>query len=1273
MPAGVITGLLSKAAVELGKRGYKKLTAETPVSKAVERTADAFTEFEVREALILWCDGDVFASLLMALKAGDRNLTDEAVIDSFIQATGFYMGGDEETRPVALRVVTKFLKNLEQEIYDLPGGVSALAGRGEVQHAETLEAVQQSAREITEHVTRAVLGLKEQLLQSSVSADQKVRSRVTEEQVLHARVDEAREVLKEGEPKVAQAMLRRLRSAQPAESLSSELQFRIANTLGACALSLENTATAKEEFARALSFQPESHVATGNAAAAALLDGEFERALELSARARAAAPRDPQATSVYIQSLHRLGSEDELKQLIESEDWITDIPGCCLALGLINCDNGDYEAAEAYIRKAIGLDATDFHAHMLLANAIFEPVSRELMEDPPLPWRIKGETQQRLREAEEAATRAVELLEGYDNRAQFRYALTNRAAIRASLGLWDEALRDCDRVLLEEDTHSFALRHKGLVLMVREEYEEAIHCFERIPEEEHRDGVRYFEAVANYNLGRAAEAVTLLRPIWKPEAEGRFQVIVGEVLAAAYDKLGEATAAEEIMSVLRERSNDPAWAKLAVARRLAAIGRHDEAKRLFLEALQRARTENQRETASVELADLLFNLEEWAEAAKYYEGIVTVEADRPRLRAYAVSLFNAGMYTEALAFAWDVRKGGEAIPVVTEVEANVLEYIDDLEPAIQLRLALSKVEPKNPSHLIKVFMLEFRRGREEEARAAITLLRYEEVKDNAQALIHMAEAYALLGMDGALPLAYRARRLGFDNPLIHVSYLRVFLSREKADEGLLSPTEVAIDCAVHVSRSGDKEVFVITGEQPAERQRGEIASDDPLAQKLLGHRKGDAVVVRDTGLEKIIYEVTDVQSKYVFAFQETMMKFGTWFPEDETLHRMELTDDFALMFKMLDERYARVSYIMTLYRENRLPLGCLARLVRRSRRVVWEGLTANPETKFFAASGHIDDIRRQAAAIRSNDKVTLDLSALLTLERLGLTGRLLSQFTEVLVPQAALDEINQELVDMRLSGPKQGNIAREGIRYAYQEETAESWQAQISLLERLRDFINSETKIVPVPGALEVGRQRFDQLSEALGEGSLAAILVAKEHGALLYADDLGLSHHARNEEGVESVWTQTVLLMARERDVITAEEYYEALRVLMLANYYYAIFTQDDMKWILRRNNFGLTGEVTRMVGFLQGPECDEEAAVTIMSELIRHVWLQSAIDQQRWLFLDFALNTLVKGRSGRTVLSKLKRKVRAKFVLLPLDFPRILQSIDLWEQQSSGRLQAA
>jgi hypothetical protein len=206
-----------------------------------------------------------------------------------------------------------------------------------------------------------------------------------------------------------------------------------------------------------------------------------------------------------------------------------------------------------------------------------------------------------------------------------------------------------------------------------------------------------------------------------------------------------------------------------------------------------------------------------------------------------------------------------------------------------------------------------------------------------------------------------------------------------------------------------------------------------------------------------------------------------------------------------------------------------------------------------------------------------------------------------------------------------------------------------------------------------LGKRRFEELSDAMGEGGLAAMLVAKEHGTPLYADDLGLCYLARNEEGVEGVWTQPVLLLMRERNALSADEYHDALRKLTLVNYYFPLFTPEDMKWILRRNSFGLTGEVTRMVGFLQGAECDERAAVVIMGELIRYVWLHSTLNHQRWLFLDFALNTLTSGREGGSVLAKLKQIVRVKFRLLPIDLPRILHSIDAWERQSAGRLWAA
>jgi len=172
MPAGVITRLLGKAAVEIGKRGYRKLTEETFLTKAIEETAGAFPHIEASQSLITWSKSEDFNALIEALKAGDRNLTDRTVINSFIKIGGFYMGSDEETHAVAKEVVTKFAENLEQGLYNAPGGIGVLANRGESQHTETVETIYQSQREVISHFTMEIASLKELLSCYSISAEQ---------------------------------------------------------------------------------------------------------------------------------------------------------------------------------------------------------------------------------------------------------------------------------------------------------------------------------------------------------------------------------------------------------------------------------------------------------------------------------------------------------------------------------------------------------------------------------------------------------------------------------------------------------------------------------------------------------------------------------------------------------------------------------------------------------------------------------------------------------------------------------------------------------------------------------------------------------------------------------------------------------------------------------------------------------------------------------------------------------------------------------------------
>ena len=79
-----------------------------------------------------------------------------------------------------------------------------------------------------------------------------------EEKILHAKIDQARDLIKDGKPSSARLILERLRDELAAGSPSAELSFRITTNLGVCALHLDENETAISEFRDALLLQPNS-------------------------------------------------------------------------------------------------------------------------------------------------------------------------------------------------------------------------------------------------------------------------------------------------------------------------------------------------------------------------------------------------------------------------------------------------------------------------------------------------------------------------------------------------------------------------------------------------------------------------------------------------------------------------------------------------------------------------------------------------------------------------------------------------------------------------------------------------------------------------------------------------------------------------------------------------------------------------------------------------------------------------------------------------------
>ena len=128
-----------------------------------------------------------------------------------------------------------------------------------------------------------------------------------------------------------------------------------------------------------------------------------------------------------------------------------------------------------------------------------------------------------------------------------------------------------------------------------------------------------------------------------------------------------------------------------------------------------------------------------------------------------------------------------------------------------------------------------------------------------------------------------------------------------------------------------------------------------------------------------------------------------------------------------------------------------------------------------------------------------------------------------------------------------------------------------------------------------MGKTKLEQMQDLLGKDAIATIFLAKEKNLPLYSDDLGLRLVARNDWQVSGFWTQTLLLDFRARGLITKNQYRNAVKLLLIANYRFVSIDGAGLLWVLNETGFTPTPAVTRVFESLHGPECTDESAVAV------------------------------------------------------------------------------
>ena len=1064
------------------------------------------------------------------------------------------------------------------------------------------------------------------------------------------RIDAARDLIQQGLIAIARIQLEGIE--REAEQLPDNLRFRLLTNLAVCAMGEDNLDAAISLFNEAHNIQPENGKGIINAAMAAELQQEPERAVELARKALTLDPHDPSAAANLISALWSMGKSEELEDFVASAEWTTKELPSALALARVRVQQARYDDANDVYRSLIDADPNDAQTHLGLSQCLLAQAQVER-----LPVAYSKEDLARLREAEIEADQAVELLRPTQLSALLHQALALRAGARALLGKVDEAMGDVDEVLRKVPQHPAATFHKGLLLLKKGLPSEARSWIEGIQDPELRSELLLPLADACLESGDTETAIDLLRGSLKldpPEKEdfGRAQSLLqAEAAAGTDDSVGPL-----IEEALERFPDNPALFALAAVRSRLR-GDAEAAESALNKAIALADTPF-RQVLQGQLGRLYEGVERFSDAAEQFRKACSDDPAHPDAVPMLLCLSNSGQYRKALDLARKIRYIADPIPrIVIDVEAAILGYVGDVRAEVLRHHELCSRGDTVPGDSVRLAWAQIRCGEREAALETIIDIDVSALGHDSQALMKLAHMKCSLGAAGYIYDAYLARRYGLNDPATHLGYFGLFLGWSEDWE---EPVVVEPGCSVRIKDEEQWWHILVDGEEPNGPR--ELPPDSGLAQRLLGRSVGDVAVLHQ-GPGNVSYEIAELQSKYVRAFQETCDEFSLRFPDDMSLSRVEMDSNFTQFFQSIDLQHQHVTKAEELYKSNRLPFASFCSLIGGSTLAVWPDYPAQSDRRIHFGTGSYEEANEASDLLRDADAIVLDMVALLTVHRLRLAEHLRKRYSRITIPQLVFDEIQNHAFQMRIGPAPSGYAGRGGEgQYTLTETPEDVWKKRqayaLSVLELADTFER-------IPSYSILDADDPEGAIEALTPAGAGAIFAGDEQfevSPVLISDDLPQANVAR-WLGLGAVNSQALLIDLLQSNVITTAEYSSKIEELVLMNYWFVRISAEDILWSLEANGYQTTPGTRAMLRTLGGPDCSEEAAASVGAEVIATLAKGSLIQQQLDLLLDLVLAAIRQRRHTDLVLLKFKDEIATRLTLVP-ECARILHAVDFYMQ---------
>lgn len=1051
------------------------------------------------------------------------------------------------------------------------------------------------------------------------------------EAALHAEIDRYRDLLLEKSPRTALRLLQTLKE-RIWETATDQIKFRLTANIAAAQFNLGDNTQAAQGFLEAERYNPLDEKAVCNAVLGHLLLEDWTGALAAAQRAVQTYPESCQVVAMLITA----SIQD--KAVIDPEALV---PAGCLdssevayALADFYHRRQSHNQARRWMERALDLDNQNLHIRTRLGELLLH----RLIEDPSIAVGGQFSVEQRadLEKAHRLLAGVWDEVKSTEVATFFCNGAINLSHTERLLGANERALQVIEEALRIEPDSPLLRRQKATIALEMGDAATAFAELAAVRMSLPPEG-RLLYVHALWEAGRNEEALDQVEELIKTASDAGL-LTNGQALRIGLlgEVRGYQAALEEAQRLIVQYPGEFRY-RLALCRLYFMAGNRDS-------AAEHARTAMGMLTGSADyadrqmVADALFRLDLFSEAAAVYDTLVSSGEDTRNLRRLLICLIETDCRKSILERLNSLSEEVRARPLYLQVAAVLYDRIGDLAKARERMEAYLEQFPANLEMRLAWIGVLQRQG--EQGTIEAFLSKPLDLSDaKADERIRLAQLLDRYGKtDEALQLAYETRCRFHNVPQAHLALLGLLVFRGKRPvPPSLHVTAIGVDTAFTVADdAGRRRTFIIEPGPARDSQAGEIAPDSPLAKNALGHRKGDRIIVAENAFQKDEQRVVDIKHKYVHALHESMEQFNVLFPDygnafaSITLPKKSKgRDRFEPIFKAVSDRHDAVLRVEELYQQNGLPIGVVAKLLGVDPVETWCGLAASERVKLNCCLGTAPERLAAFKLIDSHpggfvvDPITLYVICVLDIQEgvVAVTGRLG-------LVQSTLDCFNNLLEKRRVhTGGERMMMFKKDGQFYKQEISAQDVERSVRFLERVLAWALTKCDLLPAVGKTDLD-QDGREVAGYMAPAFMDTLLAAQGANRILLSDDLHLRRLAKGLLNVNGVWLQPVLIKALRRKDISRDRYNEAIIAFINANYYFASIDAGVLLHAAMMGDWEATASFRQVAATLGGKDCDPGPATEIAGTFLVDMWSRPIPVWQREQLTFIVLNALARER---------------------------------------------